>query len=1550
MDEFPSVIHSAEQPVLNGECSQSCQDTDSPQMVGWGMSEATSDAKVSSRKEKLCKEEAGHIKSVQEHSFPYLQSNGKGSFTDQDKRVELIETACTSSCYEVPVKGSNKNVINDDKIRDASAGSSSTLTETRHSHGKEKERCETPHESTGLTFQAGFEQCKLSAHDKKTELLLTSINLAHTSEKVESQVHGHNREGESGPLGADYLEDQTVALWVKWRGKWQSGFQCPRVDCPLQTLRAKPTHDRKKYIAIFFPRSRRYSWADLLLIRSINEFPEPLASGTHRKWRKLVKDLATPRRYVMQKLAVAMLNISDQLHTEAVIEVSRNATAWKKFAMEASSCRDYSDLGNMLLKLQAMILPTYVSNAWLENSFGSWKHRCQNARSAESVETLTKELMASVQWSKVDDLWNAPVQPLLGLEWKTWKQEAMKWFSTSHPMANGTNVKQRNCETPANMEPFISSKRPKLEIRRPESCASQMEASDCRIPSQVDGVDAYPVQSICQDIIAVPEVDQQMNSGTVDDRLDASGCLKLIESSVQTSTSGRGGNAATAPYQYRQCSAFIAAKGRQCGRWASDGDVYCCVHTDTSSGGKSLQDQRPPPDAPMCEGVTTHGHKCKHRARLGSAFCKKHRIQKSHDLVKINHLSICSGGKLKRKLGENNAFEKNSSSHASNSEELGLITEHETSVQDNLISISVGETLDEKNCLMKDSDLYDALPTSVRDTSLDFPRCVGYYGQTNSEQCLEDAKKHTLYCEKHIPNFLKRARNGRSRLVSKDIFINLLKNCSTRKQKLYLHQACELLYGFMKRSLSHQQPVFKGNIMEWTLSEASKDANVGEFLLTLVSCEREKIIRVWGFGTEKVKDGIFSGTNALSTSVAHQKDHNSEMTVKCKICAAEFPDDQMLGAHWTDSHKKEARWLFRGYACAVCMNSFTNKKVLESHIRERHGVQFLEHSVLFRCMSCNRHFVNIEQLWQHVLSLHLSEFRMIDHGEQNNQSMDQCDQPKLERNSNLHQSNGVSVNEDDSQRYICRFCGMKFDLLPDLGRHHQVAHKNSSSINQFRGNHYIKHKRHCNPRFKKSFGRTFRLKNQTNYGIQKRLSPSNLVLSLRPKLKSQASETLTLGRILESHCADVAETLFSEIQKTKPRPSNLEILSISRSACCRVSLHSALEEKYGALPENLYLKAAKLCSEVNIQIGWHAEGFICPKGCKRPMNPHFSTSTIANQDGILDPPTPTGDVAVDIKWEMEESHYMLGPKHFNWKVTQKTVVLCEDVSFGKEPVPVACVIDENIKDGLNSQEPPALSPWQGFTYITKRLLGSSLDLDAENPQLGCACLASKCSPEKCDHVYLFDNDYENAEDIHGRSMRGRFPYDEKGRLLLEQGYLVYECNSLCHCHATCHNRVLQKGIKVKLEIFKTENKGWAVRAGEAISCGTFVCEYIGEVMNDLEGDKRRERYNNVECSYIYDINSHLVSRGLSEGTVPYVIDATRFGNVSRFINHSCSPNLVNYLVLVESMDCHLAHVGLYASRDIAKGEELAYDYCHELVPGGGCPCLCGTSNCRGRIY
>lgn len=57
--------------------------------------------------------------------------------------------------------------------------------------------------------------------------------------------------------------------------------------------------------------------------------------------------------------------------------------------------------------------------------------------------------------------------------------------------------------------------------------------------------------------------------------------------------------------------------------------------------------------------------------------------------------------------------------------------------------------------------------------------------------------------------------------------------------------------------------------------------------------------------------------------------------------------------------------------------------------------------------------------------------------------------------------------------------------------------------------------------------------------------------------------------------------------------------------------------------------------------------------------------------------------------------------------------------------------------------------------------------DCQSSQLGCACAHSTCSSETCDHVYLFDNDYEDAKDIYGKPMCGRFPYDERGRIILE---------------------------------------------------------------------------------------------------------------------------------------------------------------------------------------
>jgi len=70
----------------------------------------------------------------------------------------------------------------------------------------------------------------------------------------------------------------------------------------------------------------------------------------------------------------------------------------------------------------------------------------------------------------------------------------------------------------------------------------------------------------------------------------------------------------------------------------------------------------------------------------------------------------------------------------------------------------------------------------------------------------------------------------------------------------------------------------------------------------------------------------------------------------------------------------------------------------------------------------------------------------------------------------------------------------------------------------------------------------------------------------------------------------------------------------------------------------------------------------------------------------------------------------------------KHIVVHEDLSNGQEPVPIPCVIDEDVlrpcscascrENGANTSGDIA-EPWICFNYINKRLLDPSLGLDTE---------------------------------------------------------------------------------------------------------------------------------------------------------------------------------------------------------------------------------------------
>lgn len=266
----------------------------------------------------------------------------------------------------------------------------------------------------------------------------------------------------------------------------------------------------------------------------------------------------------------------------------------------------------------------------------------------------------------------------------------------------------------------------------------------------------------------------------------------------------------------------------------------------------------------------------------------------------------------------------------------------------------------------------------------------------------------------------------------------------------------------------------------------------------------------------------------------------------------------------------------------------------------------------------------------------------------------------------------------------------------------------------------------------------------------------------------------------------------------------------------------------------------------------------------------------------------TSDPATN-KLDQDKFHSVVNSHHIRLGSSQKAMVLCKNINFATESTPVICVVDLQVLNYLCEQERYVYlpKPWEMFTYVTKPILHQLRSLDSEDLQLSCNCLYSTCCPETCDHVYLFDEE----KDIFGKPMAGRFAYDVNGRIILEEGSFVFECNDKCGCNKTCPNRILQNRVRVKLEVFMTEKKGFGVRAGEAILRGTFVCEYIGEVLEQQEAHNRRGSKEN--CSYFLDIDARAnhMSR-LVEGHPRYVIDSTTYGNVSRFINNSCSPNLV----------------------------------------------------------
>lgn len=300
-----------------------------------------------------------------------------------------------------------------------------------------------------------------------------------------------------------------------------------------------------------------------------------------------------------------------------------------------------------------------------------------------------------------------------------------------------------------------------------------------------------------------------------------------------------------------------------------------------------------------------------------------------------------------------------------------------------------------------------------------------------------------------------------------------------------------------------------------------------------------------------------------------------------------------------------------------------------------------------------------------------------------------------------------------------------------------------------------------------------------------------------------------------------------------------------------------------------------------------------------------------------------------------------------WKRTQKWIadpssrgtVILPDISSGIENVPVCLVNDVDDEKGPNH-----------FIYATT--MNYPTPLGSEKPLQACMC-NSVCLPGDTSCSCAKQNG-------------GDLPFNSNG-LLVSRQPLVYECSLSCQCTENCRNRVTQRGIKLHFEVFRTKDRGWGLRSWDPIRAGTFVCEYIGDVIDKIKVDEDGEEDEYIfhtmhaddkTFNWNYGPELHggpgILKAPESFKPLPIILSAKSVGNVSRFMNHSCSPNVFWQPVLYDHSHDAYPHIMFFASKHIPPMTELTYDYgigTGETVGDTGYrspkKCLCGSPKCRG---
>lgn len=204
---------------------------------------------------------------------------------------------------------------------------------------------------------------------------------------------------------------------------------------------------------------------------------------------------------------------------------------------------------------------------------------------------------------------------------------------------------------------------------------------------------------------------------------------------------------------------------------------------------------------------------------------------------------------------------------------------------------------------------------------------------------------------------------------------------------------------------------------------------------------------------------------------------------------------------------------------------------------------------------------------------------------------------------------------------------------------------------------------------------------------------------------------------------------------------------------------------------------------------------------------------------------------------------------------------------------------------------------------------------------------------------------------------GQLPYNSSGQLFGARP-VIYECGPWASCShgKDCPQAVSQRGIRFRLELFKTSNGcGWGVRSWDMIPQHSFICLYVAQIYDAEEHERLVATVEEQDAEYTFDLvtrpdvnwDGSEIPEGQrdQERRVHFVACGQRKRNIGAWFNHSCAPNCFVQPLL----DCHhderCPKIGIFSMDNIPPMTELTIDYGEEYAKGFQGGCKCGVAEC-----